>query len=1781
LVVAFLVAGSFTLKAQSYLDTITFGNTSSERGHSFVGPNTIIITNTGVSPVQVGRCGLAGTTNDVYGGSLTVTMTVDPVWRNYFTLKLWGGDGISDLGRLYLYVPVSNYVAGATNNYQIGYRHEGDYAPLAVTPWDQPLPGRFFYSTTLLPLWMTQGRTNLTLQIVTAGRYYAFGSGGPPSGNLQFALTINSRSIYAAYTHTQPNFAPTGEVQGSKPVTATRPSPTVSVLQPGGTFSNGVVNLLNGRLTTTVNTANFSPSDGELLAHSYSITNLFTYTNPAVVAQVMAVIDCYATNYFANPNNNSGSWGGNDGAIGQAIWELQPQLASSFDVVQDYGAGGSITRRSAWGQMLVASRDYGRFNRNSLSNQGLICNQGIYLANKGLLALNDTNAFSEINAQRYLKEACGLAPWLGSDLAGGGSAAPYGTNYFQVTAKGQTREWGYVGTDYGEMQGYAADFYRYTGNPIFLNQAVKMVKARVPFRRPTMEVSGSSYYRTVEGIGMLAWRGADESDCDYLSHVAYGDRTDFSGGMHLAAVTQDPDVIGYAKQVLADNQCFNNLTYSSAYYQLNVFQDYQTVASAPDNGTRLPMMDGQPDFAWADEDNGVVAAKHGSERLWLSAYWEAGWGTGINGIGRFHYSRTNYDCYGTLETSPQINFSGNFFIRPNMLDLPYKTDYWPPDNPINAYAGERLPLGASDPGATDDSVFRGKARFWACRYANFLIGINRDQAKSFELKTPPGFTSAMNLVSGQMMSGTVMVSPRSTVVLYLDSATDNSPAPKPPLCLNAVASSTPKVTRDWNPSSGSLGYNVKRSQASGGPYTTIANVTGTNYLDTSVASGMVYYYVVAGTNTFGEGQYNSMEASATAMPLAGISVNFQGGSSANGTPSAMAATEYAGAAALNNWNNAGATTSGTVASLKQNDGTTTTASVTWSCNDLWSTPITESPGDYRMMKGYLDTSQSSTTVVTVTNLPSAYTNNGYSVYVYFDGDNGSSQKVGRYSVGTMTNWPSDGGNANFSGTFNQAWDTVGNYLVFGNLTSSGFTLQASGWPLNSSGVRAPVNAIQVVLNPLAAPDGLTAVAGNAQVTLIWYAVGGATSYNVKRSTTSGSGYVTVTNVTGASFVDTGLTNGTTYYYVVSAVNAVRESTNSTQVSTTPALSAPAIPTGLTVTASNLQVTLTWNAVLDATNYIVKSSTNSVDYGIVTNVTGTSVVITGLASGTTYSFVVLAQNGAGTSNNSTSVTPPAAPTGLIAYRGNAQAALNWNVVSNATAYKIKRSTTSGSSYALITSTAGTDVVDAGLSNGITYYYVVSALNGNGESINSAQIKVTPLAAPNAGVAISIDFDGGGNSWTATTMGKTEQAGVVVATNWNNAATKSGTVNSLGQSDGATTTASVTWSGNNTWNTANADVAGDDRMMKGYLDLSPNGSPTNATVTVTNLPAAYTNNGYSVYVYYDGDSGSDRIGIYNIGTVTNYPTKLGGINFSGEYVQANNSAGNYMVFNNLTVRGFTLIANGNPSDGTSGRAPINGIQVVANIFSAPTNLTATAGDSQVALSWYVVSNAARYNVKRWSVSASDYVTVTNVAGTNAVNAGLTNGVTYFYVVSATNSSGESAYSTEASATPLPAVPATPATVNATAGDTQVALSWSAVSNATGYNVKSSLTNGGTYAVIRTNLNSLTFTNTGLVNGTTYYYVVSALNLGGESTNSVQASALPVSLVPPQLQIGLNAGQLQFTWPADRIGWRLVAQTNRVSVGLTTNWFTVSNSSATNQMFVPAVTTNGAVFFRLTYP
>ena len=166
------------------------------------------------------------------------------------------------------------------------------------------------------------------------------------------------------------------------------------------------------------------------------------------------------------------------------------------------------------------------------------------------------------------------------------------------------------------------------------------------------------------------------------------------------------------------------------------------------------------------------------------------------------------------------------------------------------------------------------------------------------------------------------------------------------------------------------------------------------------------------------------------------------------------------------------------------------------------------------------------------------------------------------------------------------------------------------------------------------------------------------------------------------------------------------------------------------------------------------------------------------------------------------------------------------------------------------------------------------------------------------------------------------------------------------------------------------------------------------------------------------------------------------------------------------------------------------------------------------------------------------------------------------------------------PVSNLPAAPAGLTATAGDGSVALSWSASATATNYFVKRSTTSGSGYTTVATNA-TLVFTNTGLNNGTLYYYVVRAVNGSGESADSTEVSARPTSSTPTQLNFAMVGDGFQMTWPADHTGWQLQSQTNSLAIGLSTNWVNVSGSAQTNLVIVPLDTSNGAVFFRLVRP
>lgn len=201
-------------------------------------------------------------------------------------------------------------------------------------------------------------------------------------------------------------------------------------------------------------------------------------------------------------------------------------------------------------------------------------------------------------------------------------------------------------------------------------------------------------------------------------------------------------------------------------------------------------------------------------------------------------------------------------------------------------------------------------------------------------------------------------------------------------------------------------------------------------------------------------------------------------------------------------------------------------------------------------------------------------------------------------------------------------------------------------------------------------------------------------------------------------------------------------------------------------------------------------------------------------------------------------------------------------------------------------------------------------------------------------------------------------------------------------------------------------------------------------------------------------------------------------------------------------------------------------------APAGLVATPGNGQVTLSWTSSAGATGYTVKRSTIPGGPYSTIaTGISSTSHVDAGLPNGTAFYYVVSASNAAGESPDSAEASATPALTPPAAPTNLAATGGNAQVSLSWTASSGAENYTVKRATVSGGPYSSIAGAVASTSYVDTGVSNGTAYFYVVSAVNAAGESGDSNQASATPAALPSAPANLVATPGVFRVTlaWEA----------------------------------------------------
>ena len=702
--------------------------------------------------------------------------------------------------------------------------------------------------------------------------------------------------------------------------------------------------------------------------------------------------------------------------------------------------------------------------------------------------------------------------------------------------------------------------------------------------------------------------------------------------------------------------------------------------------------------------------------------------------------------------------------------------------------------------------------------------------------------------------------------------------------------------------------------------------------------------------------------------------------------------------------------------------------------------------------------------------------------------------------------------------------------------------------------------------PPSAPQNLQAVAGDGQVTLTWSPPsddGGAPIllYTIYRGTSSGGESFLITVPLVTTYIDLTVSNGVTYYYQVSATNAVGEGPRSNEASATPnpPATVPGAPQGLGATAGDATIALAWSPPLSdggspITNYRIYRGTSSGGESFRTEIGNVLVYSdTGLTNGLTYYYQVSAVNSVGEGSLSTeaSATPtapatvPGAPRNLQASPGDGQVTLNWQAPSSdggspILLYTIYRGTSSGGEAILITVPVVTSYTDATVTNGVTYFYQVSATNAIGEGPRSNEVSATPnppatppgapqgLVAAPGDATVSLIWvppasDGGSPITNYKIYRGTASGGETLVATIGNELSYSDT----GLTNGVTYYYEVS--------AVNAVGEGPRSIEASATPTAPATPPsapqglgaTAGDATVTLMWSAPSSNGGSPitnYKIYRGTSSNGETLLATIGNVLTYTdtTVTNGVTYYYQ-VSAVNNVGEGPRSNEVSAT---------PS------AP-------ATPPGAPQSLGATAGDATVTLTWSAPSSnggspVTNYKIYRALTSGGETLQATLGNVLTYTDTAVTNGVTYYYQVSALNSVGEGPLSNEASATPAATttVPGAPRGLGAVAGDGTVALAWSAPSSnggspITNYQVYRGMTSGQ-LSLLATLPNVLSYTDSAVTNGQTYYYQVTAVNAVGEGPRSNEASGTPASgqTVPsPPRQLSASPGdaQITLTWLA----------------------------------------------------
>jgi flagellar hook assembly protein FlgD/PKD repeat protein/lysophospholipase L1-like esterase len=643
--------------------------------------------------------------------------------------------------------------------------------------------------------------------------------------------------------------------------------------------------------------------------------------------------------------------------------------------------------------------------------------------------------------------------------------------------------------------------------------------------------------------------------------------------------------------------------------------------------------------------------------------------------------------------------------------------------------------------------------------------------------------------------------------------------------------------------------------------------------------------------------------------------------------------------------------------------------------------------------------------------------------------------------------------------------------------------------------------VTVAPNSPAAPDGVTATAGDGRADVVWQApvtTGGSSITEYRVAASPGGRTCSVTGTLSCTV--TGLTNGQEYTFTVTATNAGGETSEASQPSAavTP-LGPPDAPLDVTVSAADGSASLNWTPPAETggseiAGYVVTAEPG----GARCETTSTSCTVRGLANGTEYSFVVLARTAGGDRGSApvtaTPVGPPSEPTDVAAQPGDGSASISWTASATPNGAAITGYTVTASPGGATCTGPSTSCTVTGLTNGTAYTFAVTAANAAGlRSVASLPSpSVVPVGAPGAPADVAVTA---GDAAIDVTWTAPEETGGSPITQYVATANPGGASCTASEDTACRipdlpngTAYTVTVSATNA-----AGLVGTSAATAPVTPLGPpatpvgvHGSPGDGAALVTwqsgSQPGAAPATGYVV---------TASPGSATCATTSTSCEVLG--------------------LTNGTAYRFTVVAQ--DASGRSSAASDAATVTPVGAPSPPRSVVAVAGDRTIRVTWQAPTAPGGAPLNGYAVDAvpapgsptdAPRGSCTATATTCTIT-GLRNGVAYTVTVVARNSAGLTSQAAAATRTVVPFGPPTsPTGVQVTSARRGVTVSW-APSNGNGSPVTSytaSLSPGGAQCTARSGTSCVI---TGLNNGRNYTVTVTVTARNAAGLVSPRSSPL----------------------------------------------------------------------------